>query len=296
MATPTRPRFPVYIPSKSRAKIATTPHVLDELGVPFRLVVEDSQHDEYAAQFGEHRLLVLPDRYRVAYDTCIPDFDETKSKGSGPARNFIWEHSIEEGHAWHWTMDDNIQLFARLHRNERVPVGDGMIFAAMEEFVLRYRNVAMAGPDYWMFAPSRSAARPFTLNTRIFSCNLIRNDLPLRWRARYNEDLDLSLRVLKAGWCTVLFKAFLQYKTTTQVMPGGNTEAFYAEEGTSPKSEMIVRLHPDVCRLAYRFGRAHHVADFSPWKDRRLVRRDDAPPPDPDRYRMKRVPRRRRSE
>ena len=59
------------------------------------------------------------------------------------------------------------------------------------------------------------------------------------------------------------------------IMGGGNTEAFYADEGTVPKSEMIVRLHPDVCRLADRYGRAHHHADFSQWKDRRPVRRDD---------------------
>jgi len=28
---------------------------------------------------------------------------------------------------------------------------------------------------------------------------LIRNDIPYRWRAKYNEDTDLSLRVLKDG-------------------------------------------------------------------------------------------------
>lgn len=284
---PTTPRFPVYIPSKSRADIATTPHVLDRLGVPFRLVVEDAQHDDYAAVFGAHRLLVLDDQHRAEYDTCLPDLDPDASKGSGPARNFIWDHAASEGHAWHWIMDDNIRLFARLHLNQRHPVADGLIFAAMEDFVLRYRNIAMAGPQYWMFAPSREPkANPFSLNTRIFSCNLIRNDVPLRWRCRYNEDLDLSIRCLRAGWCTVLFNAFLQWKEPTQQMRGGNTEAFYAAEGTAAKSEMIVRLHPDVCRLARRYGRDHHHADFSRWKDRPLIRRDDVDV-DPARYASK---------
>lgn len=287
----TGPRFPVYVPSKSRADIATTPHVLDQLGVPFRLVVEEHQRDAYAGRFGADRLLVLPRCFQDEYDTCIPGFDPAKPKGSGPARNFIWHHAASEGHAWHWIMDDNIQLFARLHENKRIPVGDGLIFAAMEDFVLRYRNVAMAGPQYWMFASSRASARPFRVNARIFSCNLIRNDVPLRWRGRYNEDLDLSIRMLKAGWCTVIFNAFLQYKTPTQTMAGGNTEAFYAEEGTRAKSELIVKLHPDVCRLAWRYGRWHHEANFGQWKDRPLVERPDAPPIDPDRYRMKLVPR-----
>ncbi len=268
-------RAPVYIPSKSRAQIATTPHVLDELGVPYRLVVEADQHDDYAAVFGADRLLVLPGSYRDRYDPCMP-LESGQSKGSGPARNFIWDHSIIEGHAWHWVMDDNIRLFARLHQNKRVPVGDALVFDAMESFAARYRNVAVAGPEYWMFEPSRNRWAPFATNVRVFSCLLIRNDTGLYWRARYNEDLDLTIRALKAGWCTVLFRTFLQYKTPTQTMPGGNTEAFYAEEGTKAKSEMIVRLHPDVCRPVYRYGRHHHIADLSRWKSRQLVRRDDA--------------------
>ena len=56
----------------------------------------------------------------------------------------------------------------------------------MEDFVLRYKNIAMAGPQYTMFVTDRSANTypPFTVNTRIYSCNLIRNDVPFRWRGR----------------------------------------------------------------------------------------------------------------
>ena len=143
----------------------------------------------------------------------------------------------------------------------------------MENFVERYENVAMAGPNYWMFARQNQELPPFILNTRIYSCNLIRNDTPYRWRGRYNEDTDLSLRMLKDGWCTVQFNAFLQVKMTTQTVKGGNTEAFYAKEGTRPKSEMQVKLHPDVSKLVYRFGRIHHHVDYRPFKKNRLIRK-----------------------
>lgn len=263
------------------------------MGVPFRIIVEDHQHDEYAARYGEDRLLVLPRRFQEEYDACMT-LAPGQSPGSGPARNFAWEHSLEEGHASHWVMDDNIKLFARLHRNRRVPVGDGLVLAAMEQFVSRYSNVALAGPQYWMFVPSRDPGPPFVVNTRLFSCILIRNDISLRWRCRYNEDLDLSLRVLKAGWATVLFRTFLQWKETTQAMPGGNTEAFYAEEGTLRKSQMIADLHPDICRVVRRYGRWHHQADMSQWRDRPLLRRPDAEVPDPSVWAMQEVPRRER--
>lgn len=285
MSDLTRPRFPVYIPSKSRAETCTTPHALARIGVPHKVVVEAQQYDDYARTLGEDRLLVLDSRYQDEYDT-YDDLGDAKSKGPGPARNFIWDHSIAAGAPWHWVMDDNITLFARFHRNQRIPVGDGHIFHAMETFCLRYTNVAMAGPQYWMFAPSRAKLPPYVIGTRIYSCNLIRNDVPYRWRGRYNEDTDLSLRMLKDRWQTVQFNAFLQYKVTTQTLGGGNTEAFYAVEGTSPKSEMLVRMHPDVAKLSHRFGRVHHHVDYSGFRHP-LLRKPDVELPTESPYRTK---------
>ena len=278
MSDASQPRFPIYIPSKSRAQYGHTMKVLMRTGTPFRIVVEHHQVKDYADQFGAQRILVLDPQYIRDYDTCIPGFDETKSKGSGPARNFIWDHAISEGHSHHWIIDDNIRGFFRLHENQRILMGDGSNFYLMEDFALRYRNLAMCGPHYLMFVPPRPKTQALLTNHRVFSCNLIRNDIPFRWRARYNEDVDLSLRILKAGWCTVLFKVFLADKLTTQTLPGGNTEAFYAEEGTKAKSELIVRLHPDCVKLTERYGRPHHTITTGKFKQR-LVPRDGAQVP-----------------
>lgn len=103
------------------------------------------------------------------------------------------------------------------------------------------------------------------------------------------EDTILSLDMLKAGFCTIQFNAFLQYKEGTQKYRGGNTDEFYlaegkkqkgakyADTGTVAKSEMLAKVHPDVARVAWRFGRWHHVVDYSPFKWMELKRRDDAP-------------------
>lgn len=267
----TLPRFPIYIPSKSRWDSRLTAWTLDRLGVDYRVIVEAEQLDAYAAEMGSvAKLLVLDPAFQDGYDS----FDEhgrTKSLGPGPARNFAWAHSIAEGHAWHWVMDDNIDGFFWLHQNHKILAADPTILVAMEDFATRYTNVAMAGPNYFMFAPCRLRQPPFLTGTRIYSCNLIRNDVPLRWRGRYNEDTDLSLRMLKAGWNTVQFNAFLQRKTPTQTIKGGNTEAFYSVEGTLAKSAMLVEMHPDVTRVVWRFGRPHHVVDYSAWRARGLL-------------------------
>jgi hypothetical protein len=284
------PRFPIYIPSKSRADIATTPRFLDSINVPYRLVIEEQQYDSYSEFFPKDKLIILDPKYKETFDPLM-ELKEGQSTGSGPARNFIWDHSIKEGHKFHWTMDDNITLFARFHQNQRIPVGDGTCFYAMEDFVLRYKNIGMAGPDYWMFTPSRSKLPPYLINTRIYSCNLIRNDLPFRWRGRYNEDTILSLDMLKAGWATVQFYAFLQYKLTTQTLKGGNTEAFYAEEGTLPKTKMLVDAHPDVSKLVWKFGRWHHYVDYKPFKSLGLIRDENVALPTDNVYKMKKVKR-----
>ena len=268
-----QPDFPIYIVSKGRADSRLTAKALDLLGVPYFIVVEEQELAAYAAVIDRAKILVLDKAYQRNYDLCTAA-DPSGSTGPGPARNFVWDHAQALGAAWHWVMDDNIKGFYRLNRNLKVPVSDGTIFKCMEDFVTRYSNVAMAGPNYFMFASRKSKMPPFVMNTRIYSCNLIRNDTGFRWRGRYNEDTDLSLRMLKTGWCTVQFNAFLQFKMTTQTVSGGNTSEFYAHEGTKKKSQMQVDLHPDVSRMVWKFGRYHHHVDYSGYKANKLILRD----------------------
>src|SRR3984893_14788922 len=272
-----KPSAPVYIVTKGRWKSRRTSRSLELIGVPYLIVVEDQELSEYASVIDKKKILVLDRQYQRDYETC-DDLGDTKSLGPGPARNFVWDHSSANGHGWHWVMDDNIGTecptggFYRFNKNLKVQVSDGTIFKCMEDFVSRYSNVSMAGPNYFMVARRKCKAPPFILNTRIYSCNLIKNAARFRWRGRYNEDTDLSLRMLKAGLCTILFNAFLQEKMPTLTMRGGNTDDIY-KGGTLAKSQMLVRLHPDVAKLAWRWGRPHHYVDYSGFKKNGLIRR-----------------------
>lgn len=265
------PRYPLYIVSKGRADSRLTSKALEAMNVPYLIVIEDQEYDDYAAVIDEKKILLLDKTYQSDYD-AFDDLGMTKSKGAGPARNFVWDHSISEGHAWHWVMDDNIRWFCRLNRNSRYRVMNGSIFCAMEDFVERYVNVAMAGPQYRMFSPRRFKFPPYVPNTRIFSCNLIRNNMPYRWRGRYNEDADLSIRMLKDRWCTIQFNAFLQEKMWTQSIKGGNTTDIYAD-GTFMKSKMLVDMHPDVTEMIWRFGRCHHHVNYKQFQKTKLQRK-----------------------
>lgn len=287
------PRYPLYIVSKGRYQFdrRMTNRALVQMRVPHFIVVEEQEYADYVREVDSAytTVVILDPEYQRTYETC-DDLGLTKSVGPGPARNFAWDHAIGNGHAWHWVMDDNIKNFYRLNKNKRIRAYDGAVFSAMEDFADRYINVAMAGPHYRFFAPSNQKRPPFITNTRVYSCNLIRNDVPYRWRGRYNEDTILSLDMLKDGWCTIQFFAFLQEKMYTQTVKGGNTDEFYAKEGTRAKSEMQVRVHPDVSRLVWKYGRWHHHVDYSVFKKNHLIRKPDVVIPDePNEYGLRLV-------
>jgi hypothetical protein len=292
------PQFPLYIVSKGRwsDESRKTSQALEMMRVPHNIVLEQKEYDLYKAAVGPLvRILVLPDNYKPDYELC-DDLGLTKSTGPGPARNFAWDHSIKTGADWHWVADDNINNFLRLTNNLKIKVCDGSCFRVMEDFCLRYENVTMAGPNYRSFASQNSAMPPFITNTRIYSCNLIKNDSRwvsgpragelFRWRGRYNEDTIISLDMLTQGFCTVQFNAFLQDKLRTQVLGGGNTAEFYSGEGTAPKSRMLKEVYPEYTELVWKFGREHHHVNYLPFKSTPLKYKSDVVIPNGDPYRM----------
>ena len=256
------PIYPVYVISKGRWKQRHTIKALEQMGVPYKVVVEPQEFQNYAAVVDPKNILVLP--------------FSNLGQGSIPARNWVWDHAAQSGAKRHWILDDNIAGFYRLNHNLKVRVLTGSIFRAAEDFVDRYENVALAGFHYKMFAKRKDKLPPFYLNTRIYSCILIKNDLPYRWRGRYNEDTDLSLRALKDGWCTVLFAAFLADKLTTMTVGGGNTDTVYSEDNARLKmAQALVDLHPDVASVSWKFKRWQHHVDYRPFGKNRLRFRPD---------------------
>ena len=279
------PRYPIYIVSKGRAFSRFTSKTLEEMNVPYYIVVEPNDYDDYASVIDEKKILTLP------YDS-----DPKNPTGPGRARNWCRDHSYSQGHDRHWVMDDNIQGFYRLHKNKRYKVADGAIFRAAEDFVDRYENIWIAGLQYRFFCAAKFKYPPFVMNTRIYSCLLIDNRMILEvdgqetlWRERYNEDTILSLDVLENGYCTVQFNAFLQGKSGTQTLRGGNSEVFYDVEGTGElndkktnhynpegtikKSLNLVEMYPDVAKIVMRYGRVHHHVDYSKYKDNPLIKK-----------------------
>ena len=259
------PKYPIYIISKGRWNSRLTVKALDSINVPFNIVVEPKEYDLYAEVIDKSKIIVTP-----------LNFSELKSGGI-PVRNFVWEHSLKKGDKRHWILDDNIRGFRRYNDDIKYEVTDGTIFRCAEYFVDRYKNVALSGFQYSSFMAYNRQKRPFTHNTRIYSCILIDNNIPFRWEGKYNEDSDLAIRVLKSmHYCTILFNAFLQDKAATMTMKGGNTDSIYNQGDERLEfAKSLQQKHPDCVKTIRRYNRWHHSINFKNWKSNKLIRVDN---------------------
>lgn len=254
------PEYPVFVPTKGRYKTPYTIQALERCNIPYTAVIEKQEYAEYRGVVKAGSILVLPHQ----------------NKGLTVTRNWIWDYAQQELKTpYFWTIDDNIRDFYRLNNNIKYRAKSGAIFRAMEDFTQRYTNLHIAGMQYEMFVPRKRKHPPFILNTRVYSNMLIKTDIPFRNVTFYNDDTDLCLRVLKAGYCTVVFNAFLADKINTMKVKGGMTDYY---EQTNKRLEFAKELqdaHPDVVKIVWKFNRWQHQVDYSRFKANKLIRRED---------------------
>lgn len=244
-------KYPVYIVSKGRWKNPITAKYFMRENIPFMVAVEPQEYKNYCDAIGECHVLKLP--------------FENLGVGSYPARNYCWEHSLENGFDKHFLFDDNIRGFDRLNHGKRVRCETLPALITLQTFVERYKNVAISGFNYDGFV-TRETKKPFTFNTHVYSGMLINNHIPFRWRLKYNEDVDLCLQALHEGWSTILLNVYLINKTsTTAKMKGGNQDELYKnndEKLKALKSYSLQKVWPQYVEVKRRFGRPHHVVNW----------------------------------
>jgi hypothetical protein len=267
------PKYPIYVITKGRWEKTLTIDTLEEMGIDFNICVEPDEYDNYISnpKVDKNKVIKLPE-----------NFSERK-QGGIPVRNFVWQHSIDNGHKKHWIIDDNIDGFYRWNENVQKKVKDGVVFRIMEDYSDMWENLGLTSCQYVSFVPAVDRGRGAVIrNTRTYSCILINTELldkrlEERWRGTYNEDTDLTLRVLDTGdLCTANFNAILSGKQTTGTMKGGNTTTIYEfgedkEEnakftGLQKKFDELKENWGDIVKFTnkrHRDGRPHHHISYT---------------------------------
>ncbi|MEN8805662.1 MAG: hypothetical protein ABF278_08565 [Wenyingzhuangia sp.] len=256
-------KYPIYIVSKGRWENPVTAKRFIKDGLDFKVLVEPQEYDNYCNSLGEKYILKLP--------------FSNLGVGSYPARNYGWEHSIQNGHKRHWMFDDNIYKFRRVVKGKKIPCNAGIAIKVAEDFTDRYLNIGISGFNYSTFVVRGSSDdKPFRLNCHVYSAMLMSNEMPFRWRLKYNEDVDLCLQALHNKLCTVLFSAFTVDKVSTVAkMKGGNQTELYKDNAFEKKvlkSKSLQEVWPQYAETKMRYGRPHHWVSWKKYFKHPLIR------------------------
>lgn len=252
--------YPVYIISKGRYEKTLTADNFEIAGIDYFIAVEPQEYELYCKKLGSKRVLKLP--------------FSNLGVGSFPARNYCWEHAKKQGYKYHWLFDDNIQDFKKWINGKRVKIqniDDALLF--VEQHTIKH-NIDISGfeePNFVVKVPKN----PFKYNCHVYSAMLIRNNLPYRWRLKYNEDVDLCLQVLHNGGSTSSCVYYMADKISTAAkMKGGNQTELYKNNDPKKnllKAKMLEAVWPQYSKTVIRFGRHHHLINWKVFSNMRKV-------------------------
>lgn len=275
--------YPIFVISYNRAKNHTTAKCLANYGVKHYMIVHKEQLDDYikyqTPEMKEYTtFLIFDDSYKLKYETCDDIPHRIQNAGSGAERNFAWDYSIKLGAKAHWLMDDNMTFMHIVGINKKGVYVRRKCekkdfqekWHKAEHFFNKYENLLMLELTQNDFCIN-STNLTYALNTRCFSCNLICNNMPIRWRGRYNEDVILSTDVMVAGYCIASYKGgVLKKKQSTRNASGGNhatkagdTNSLYQDgfdyrNSSIKKTNLLLSVYPQYYRKVVKYGRIHH--------------------------------------
>lgn len=261
-----RPKYPIYIISKGRYDNPITAKEFEDIGLDYLIAVEPQEYDLYCTKLGSHRVLKLP--------------FSNLGLGSYPARNFCWEHAKKLGYKYHWLFDDNIRGFDKWINGKRTRIyKTTKPFLYVEKYTDKH-NIDINGFEYDTFV-TKPPKKPFKNNCHVYSALLIKNDLPCRWRLKYNEDVDLCLQVLHNGGTTASCIYYMINKvSTSKKMKGGNQTELYkgnAKEKKILKAKMLEAVWPQYAKTVIRFNRPHHFVDWKIFKKKQRKNNEQKP-------------------
>lgn len=263
------PTYPIYVVSKDRYqdKRHLTVSWLEKVHLPYTLCVLESEESQY-------RKMMETNEY--TYGRIIT-YDGDGTEGSTPQRNTCWEDAKEKGFEKHWMLDDNINGYYRFHKLCQMPLDDGVVFKALEDLADNIKEpIGLIGHEYKSTIPDCEMRQPLVFNTKVYSSILINHALldeyNIKWRLKYNEDVDLTLCCLTNKIRTISSTQILSGKQSTGSMKGGNQDIYenHTEGGFSKKVNCLVDAHPslvenDVIKVStklYKDRRSHHKVNY----------------------------------
>lgn len=218
-------KYPIFIPSKGRVGITKTTELLSRENIPFKVVVEPQEYDEYRKVFTEEQLLCL---------------DRNNGK-LGYSRHFIKNYAKNNGYEYHWQIDDNIPNFRIRENGSNIKQPASLVLKPIEDYVERFDNVGICGLRHSVFAWTMNDE--YTYNNQCVSCVLVKSDTKSNYRfdPPIVEDTDFTLQILYEGYSTIIFNRHIFDKPAQGKLKGGCSTDYNSGGHTSLQQELIRR-------------------------------------------------------
>lgn len=222
--------WPIYIPSKGRARTMRVP-----AGVSAQVVVEPGELAEYQSAQPSQTYLVLPDN----------------QQGLPYARQWIKEYATAAGHEWFWMLDDDVVNYMQVVAGRCVVCSPTAAFGQAQEYAVGLPSVGQVALEYRQFA--WTARQPYVLNSYCDVCVAIatRPTRALRYRAELElkEDRDFTLQVLAQGLLTVRVTAFA-FAAPANGSNAGGLQPSYAQQGREAlAATRLAAAWPGICSV-----------------------------------------------
>ena len=187
---------------------------------------------------------------------------DKNDQGIAYVRNFIKQHSVANGDAFHWQFDDNIKNFALRIDDKNTKCSAISAIKAIEEVVAKYSNIGGAGMMHQAFAFAQK--KDIVVNRQVYTAMLLSNATKAKFRDGIIEDTDYNMQILTEGYCTLLFARVIMNKETTMKMTGGNTEISHAGNGRLVRSQALADAWPMAFKIVQKDGRTR-IAPSKIW-------------------------------
>jgi hypothetical protein len=229
--------IPIYICSKGRASKPKTADLLAAASLPFVVVVEPQDYDEYEAFRPEYRYQVM----------------DTNDGGYVHVCNYIHAAAIaavavDGAPPWFWMLDDDIDAFYTAGDGKCTKCDAATAIRGAEEYFVENDSIAQASLEFQQYA--WSATKSWVLNTacRAAVCTHAPRTRRLHRRPEVDlkADTDFSLQVLASGYHTARITRYAFGTGKYGRSVGGNDFAYAAPQAEERCVEALCRLWPGI--------------------------------------------------
>jgi hypothetical protein len=181
--------FPLFVPSKGRAKNSFLIDQLKASSYEWFYVVEPQEYDSYTLIIPPKRLIVLP----------------SNNQGIAFVRNEIFNNCKTKKIDWYWMLDDDITGFFEVisKKNLKISLDSALKRAETNIRKLTERmGIGQIGLEYQQY--SWSATKRYKFNSYCDVCVAINSNVKAKYRNEVNlkEDRDFTLQILSSGYST----------------------------------------------------------------------------------------------